>query len=278
MPSRELEELLVANLPLLERLGRAACRGSNMSAEDVEDFLSEVKVKLVDDDYAVLRSFEGRCSMATWLALIVHRQLLDYRSRVWGRFRPSAEAQRLGPLAVRLESLLVRDGKGVAEAVELLRRGGDAIDVAEAEQIASKLPRRAPRPVVVPIEEAEAVGRADTPNPRGRAAAARAVSETMRDAIGELPPQDQTILQFHFAAGYGVAEISRMLGIGQQVLYRRLRRLAALFRERLLAAGIDGDRIRELLDDPGADLDLGLQPETNPSARPSTNDAGIPHD
>lgn len=280
LPETDLESLLIANLPLLERLGRAACRGSQMSAEDVEDFLSDVKVKLVERDYAALRSFEGRCSMATWLALLVQRQLLDYRSRVSGRFRPSAEAQRLGAEAMRLEVLVARDRKPIAVAVEILQREGSSMTSAEAERIVAKLPARVTRPVAVSLESIEADPAAPLADPatsRERINTSRTISKTIRDVVVGLPAQDQAVLQMLFAAGMSVADIARCLGVGQQVLYRRVRRLCAQFRDELSAAGIDAERVRDVLDSPDADLDLGLNAPSDPAIRPS-NETRAAHD
>ncbi len=277
--AEDVEALLVANVPLIERLGRGACRGSNMNAADVEDFLSDVKLKLVENDYAALRGFQGRCSMATWLALVVQRQLLDFRAHIWGRFRASAEARRIGETAVRLESLIVRDGMRIEEAVEFLHRSGADITVTDAERIVAKLPRRRPQPVRVPLDDIDAdrsVPRVEMAAP-DQASASRTISTEIRAAVAGLSPNDQVLLQLHFAAGMPVAEISRSLGVPQQPLYRRLRSLCAQFRERLLAAGIDAARVLDLLDDSSAELDLGLHPSTNPAPGPSIEEEGNPH-
>lgn len=276
----DLEGLLVANLPLLERLVRAACRGSKMSEADVEDFLSDVKLKLVEDDYRVLRSFEGRCSTATWLALIVQRQLLDYRAHVAGRFRPSAEAQRLGAEAIRLEELVVRDRKPVAEAVELLRRSGVSMTLAEAERTVARLPRRQLRAVTVALGDVEAdpaAPPASAGTSRERAAASQTISTTLREAIAGLPMEEQAILRMLFVANMSVAGIARALGREQQPLYRRIRRLCTELRERLLAAGIDAGRVVELLESADADLDVGFDSLSHPDTRPSTR-AGMPYE
>lgn len=279
MVAQDPEALFVANLPLLERLVRAACRTWRMSEADVEDFLSDVKVRLIERDYDALRRFQGRCSMATWLALIVQRQLFDHEARAAGRFRPSAEAQRLGAEAIRLETLIVRDRKPLAEAVEALRRGGSPITRAEAEAIAARLPRRRMRVVTVPLDEAEdepgSKGVGDSP--REAAVASQTISATLREAIAGQPAEDQAILRMLFVAEMSVADIARALGQEQQSLYRRLRRLYAQLRERLLDAGIDAGRARDLLESPDADLELGLDRPSEPAARPSTT-TGMPHD
>jgi len=280
MVAQDLEALLLENLPLLERLVRAACRSWRMSEADVEDFLSDVKLRLIEHDYGVLRNFQGRCSMATWLALIVQRQLLDYRARVAGRFRPSAEAQRLGEEAMRLEALLVRDRKPLPEAVELLRRGGSAMTLADAERIAAKLPRRQTRVTTVALDDvdldpAAPPERFDTS--REREVASQTISATLRQAIAGQTVEEQTILRMLFVAGMSVADIARALGQEQQPLYRRVRRLYAQLRGRLLDAGIDAERVRDLLETPDVDLDLGLDSASETAAGPSTR-TGMPHE
>src|SRR5262245_60854618 len=51
---------LEANLDLVDRLARATARRAGLAASEVDDFLSDVHLKLVEDGYAVLRSFGGR--------------------------------------------------------------------------------------------------------------------------------------------------------------------------------------------------------------------------
>jgi RNA polymerase sigma-70 factor (ECF subfamily) len=43
---------------------------------ELEDMAAEVFATLIDRDYAALRRFEGRCSLASWLAVIARRRCL----------------------------------------------------------------------------------------------------------------------------------------------------------------------------------------------------------
>ena len=69
----------------------------------------------------MLRRFEGRSSLTTYITVVVQRLFLDRRNRLWGKWRPSAEARRLGPTAVLLERLVSRDGWSAEQALETLR-------------------------------------------------------------------------------------------------------------------------------------------------------------
>ena len=62
----------------------AQCRSILLSAPDREDLAAEVMLTIVKDDFAVLRHFRGKSSLATYLTVIsrrvVVRQLLKNRS------------------------------------------------------------------------------------------------------------------------------------------------------------------------------------------------------
>lgn len=275
--SADLERLLVASLPLVDRLSRYFCRGSRMTAEDVDDFVAHVRVHLLENDYAALRAFEGRCKLPTYLALAIQHLLFDYRSRIWGRFRTSAAATRLGPAAVRLEVLLLRDGKSLVEATTVLTTEGYTISGEEAERLARQLPERKPRAVEIDIDEAEASELAVSSDSieiealsRDRRATSRAVADAMLTAMGNLPAEDRTILRLHFDAGMSVADIARSMGLDQRRLYRRIRRICDTLRERLLAANVRADDVADLLGRADSDLDFGLREVRNPAAASST--------
>src|ERR1043165_8030166 len=117
----DCQELLRSTLPFVERLARFVCRNAHVVGADVEDFASTVKLALIEDDYSILRAWEGRSSLATYLTVIMQRLLANERFRTLGRWRPSAEATRLGDAAVQLEMLLVRDERTLADAIPIVR-------------------------------------------------------------------------------------------------------------------------------------------------------------
>lgn len=51
----------------------AQCRSILLSASDREDLAAEVMLTVIDDDYAVLRRFRGKSSLATYLTVIARR-------------------------------------------------------------------------------------------------------------------------------------------------------------------------------------------------------------
>ena len=77
-----------------------------------------MQLKFLERGYDVLRRFEGRSSLKTYLTVVVRRLLLDWQDHTYGKWRPTATALRLGPHAVHLERLMNRDTYSAVEAVQ----------------------------------------------------------------------------------------------------------------------------------------------------------------
>src|SRR5215470_12626759 len=105
----QAEELFRANLALVERVIAGVCRRAGLRDADAEDFASSARLALLEDDYAILRGYEGRAPLGAFLTVVVQRMLSREWLRLRGRWRPSAEAERGGPAAVMLEKLTVKD-------------------------------------------------------------------------------------------------------------------------------------------------------------------------
>ena len=117
-PSVDYEALLVAHLPLIDSVVRAVAHRYWLSADETDDLGGDIRLKLVENDHDVLRKFEGRSSLRTYLMTVVLRHVLDQRNARWGKWRPSVLARQLGPIAILLDQLLTRDGLSFDEAVE----------------------------------------------------------------------------------------------------------------------------------------------------------------
>ncbi len=114
------EALFLEHLPLITRLTKAVARRRHLSPVDTEDFTSIVHLRFIEDDYALLRKFQGRSTLPTFLLVVIHRICLDLQTREWGKWRPSENAKRQGPAAVTLERLLMRDGLTLDEAIAVM--------------------------------------------------------------------------------------------------------------------------------------------------------------
>ena len=258
--------LLTDNLPVIDRAVAFACRRYRFGFDDAEEFAAIVRLKLVENDYAILDAYEGRSSFATFISIVVQRMALDFRIHMWGKWHASAEAKRLGPLAIRLEELLLRDGRTLEEATAVLGK-----DRASLEQLAARLPDRGPRRYDVALDEAASIA-VTKPAVEARLLASdrRRASEhlstVMSALLARLPDDERLIFQLRFEGGMTVAQIARALQLDQKVTYRRMERRMREIKDELQRAGINP---RDALDLIGNDealirFDLGKQ-EPRPS-------------
>jgi RNA polymerase sigma factor (sigma-70 family) len=253
------EQLLLDNLAWLERACAALGRRHGLSHDESDDFLSWARMRLLEDDYATLRKFRGECAVTTYLALVLSTLFRNYRVREWGKWRTSAAARREGPLAVRLEAMVKRDGWTLEAAGERLRTGGaTSLSDRELASLLARLPAHAPRrPLPAgagPLDDAPSPDAADAGVLRGEAGARRAGNEAaLHRAVERLAPRDQVVFRMRFWEGLSVAQIARGLGVPQKGLYRRIERALARMRRELERSGVSREGVRELLDDGGAE-------------------------
>ena len=242
--AEEAQALFLTQLDVIERTIGFVCRRHHLGDLETSDFRSHTLVKLVEGDYGILRKFEGRSSVRTYLTVVIQRLFLDYRNACWGKWRPSAEARRAGPVAVALEQLIVRDEHTFDEACEtLLINRRVPITRRELERLAALLPVRPRRR----FESEEVLSR--LPSTTGAAdhlvesrqhrAKAEEVRVALESALSHMTNQDQLILKMRFEDGRTVAEIATALSLEQKPLYRRLERLLSVLRSRLNASGIE---------------------------------------
>jgi RNA polymerase sigma factor for flagellar operon FliA len=247
------EELFLANLDLIERLSTSICRRNRLSAAEAEDFVSIVRLKFIEKDYEVLRKFQNRSKLSTYLTTVVARLFLDERNRQWGKWRPSALARRLGPLAMTLESLIHREGTPLERACETLKaRHGASESQSALEEIARRLPSRSSRRLVG--EEALSELPAGDPDPETLArqgeeeAVLRKLSAALGRAVAHLPPEDRLILRFRYSEGLTVRQIAQVLRREARPLYRRIEDLHSRLRESLEKEGFRRDDLSTIED------------------------------
>jgi len=267
------EELFGANLELIDRVVAGVCRRSGLRDADAEDFASTVKLALMENDYAILRAYEGRASLETFLSIVTQRLLSRERARMWGRWQPSAEAQRLGAAAVLLEKLLTRDHLSLEQAVPIVLAAEPALARAEIRDLAGRLPQRAQRPRLVALADTEdsfaAHEQADT---RAQEAEARRISlhaaRVVRETLAALPLQDRMLVRFRFGAELSIADTSRLLGVPQRPLYRRIEIVLRRLRDALERAGVSAQLVADVISAAASEgVDFGLHGKNDAAAR-----------
>jgi RNA polymerase sigma factor (sigma-70 family) len=246
------EERFLASLPLAERLITFVCRRHHLSPDEADEFAGVVRLKLIEHDYAVLRAFEGRSSIQTYLAVVIQRLFLDFRISRWGKWRPCAEARRQGPTAILLERLTGRDGLPFDEACQVMRSNHGVVQSdADLEAIQAVLPNR-PRRRTVTDEVLEQI---PGPEPDGEAmvlrhetAAERARGHVaLEQALSGLPGQDRLIIRLRFENGLQVSQMARLLGIDQKQLYRRIETILRVLRVAMESKGISQEAVSQWL-------------------------------
>lgn len=247
------EQLFLAHLGTIERIAAFICRQNHVDPDEAKEFAAEVKLRLLDDDYAVIRKYEGRSAFPTYLTTVIHRLFQERRIEQWGKWRPSAEARRLGDKAIALERLITRDGFTYAEAVQVLTTPeGSPFTVSEIEAIYLRLPPRQPRATLVSDDDSPvAVATHSSPDDGLHAGeterTARKATATVDGVLGEMEAEDQIILRMRFWHARRVAEIAQALGLDQKKTYKRIDRLLARMREALELAGVGRTEIADLL-------------------------------
>jgi RNA polymerase sigma factor (sigma-70 family) len=247
------EQLFLDNLAYIEKVAAQTCRHCHLRKEEAEDFLGEVRLKIMSEYYAVLRQYQGKCSLKSYLTAVIKNQMLDFQDRLWGKWRHSEIAKRLGEVAKLLEKLL-RDGYTFDEAVQILRTNHKVeMSWQELNQIAAKLPPRTPR-----RWEAEEVldslpSSGDQPGSgiieqEKNALRVRAL-EALQKALKSLPTEDQVILRLRQWNGLTVAQISKVLKLDQKPLYKRIEKTKEHLKSEMERQGIRKKDIQDLFDE-----------------------------
>lgn len=264
-PMSKFSQLLERELPLIERITNVICRRSGMQPDEIEEFAAEVKLRLVKNDYAILRAYAGRSSFNTYIAAVIKRMLIDYRRHLRGKWHDSAEAKRLGPLGIDVERAIVRDGRTPQETLTLLKDTHPGITIAEIERIRESLPVKI-RHFRVPIEEADSIESTGDTDRVVRMDMAARISAVVCAFIDNLPAEEQLIYRLRFDCDMTVAQISRSLHRDQQVLYRLLYKHFGALRAELTKVGVDARAVENLIGSDSTLLDFRLK---NRTARPS---------
>jgi len=243
-----IEELFLHSLELVHRLVRCYCHRHRITADDGEELEAEVRVKLLEDDYRILRQCADPAKLPGYLGFVISSTWHDHLRRLHGRKRPSSKAHELGPAAEKLEKLLGQ-GETVAGAYERLKPDFPELTRKDLEGLAEKVKPRAGGQM---NKEIPIVGLA-SPDPgsdqrlegkEGRALKRRALVLVTKH-LAELPEEDRRLLVRVCAGGVKVSRIARSLGLEQKPLYRRLGKRLVDLRHKLEDAGIRWEQLRE---------------------------------
>lgn len=250
-PPDDPKDLFLQSLELIERIADHSCRWSRLRPQEREDFVSLVREKLIEDDYTVIRRFEGRANARfdTYLTIVIERLLLDYQRHLWGKFHSSAEAIRLGPVAVRLEQLVYRDKYSFDEACQILRTNEKVEhSLAELEKLWAKIPPRIPREEggeeLLQFEASRGRRPDQQMADKEREGLLRRVGKALLLVLETLPAEDRLLIRMTLKLK--VSEIARTRKLEQKPLYRRLDKIYKTVRKGLERHGVRREDIKRL--------------------------------
>jgi RNA polymerase sigma factor (sigma-70 family) len=265
------EALFSANLPVIDDVTSQVCRRHRMSPTEAEDFRSDVRLHFLDRNCEVLRRFEGRSSLSTYITVVVQRLFLDRRNRLWGKWRPSAEARRLGPTAVLLERLVTRDGWSTDQALETLRVNHGLVVDDSLRAFSGRLSKRTAMRQLVGEDEALSIASAWQPADANVVRAehdflAKRVQTALDRARQALPSEERLILKMRFDDRIPVADIARALHLNQRRLYRTLEQILEQIATSMANEGVSRTDVQALFAD---------EPLSGPPDRDVAADSGI---
>jgi RNA polymerase sigma factor for flagellar operon FliA len=253
------EQLYLGHLKLIDEIAQHAARRRRFGPEETEDFVSTVRLRLFENDYAIIRKFEGKCNFRTYLTVVINRQMLDYLNHVLGKWRLSAAAKRLGPAAVRLDVLIWRERLSLNEAFEIMRVNEHfEISREEIEALAAQLPdHNPPRRTEGEEELVDRPANVEAPDEwvlgREVAERKREIQEMLRKALDALPEEDRVIIKLR--GELQVAQIAKALHLEQKPLYRRIEKIFKALRSELEKQGVRPEEVAEILSCPERDFD-----------------------
>jgi RNA polymerase sigma factor for flagellar operon FliA len=257
-------EVFETNLSVIERVIERVCRAARLDSADAEDFASCARLHLIENDYDVLRRYDGSAALATYLTVVVQRLLINVRNHELGRWRPSIEAQRMGAAGVLLERLVGRDRRPLAEVVPIVLAADRTLTAQDVASMAERLPERSQRPRPVDLGEVvertvpsteDAAMRIDEAE---RRYLAQRTETALRGALAAMSVEDRMILKMRFGSSMAISDIARILRLPQRPLYRRIESLLARLRAALAREGIGSREADELIGANDSSLDAGI--------------------
>lgn len=262
-PSVDGRALLEDHVALVRRITGFVAHRRSMRHEEGEEFLSWVFEKLLENDARILTEFSGRSTLKTYLTTVILRLSVDFLRRTSGRWQPSAQATRLGPVAIELERMVHRDGRSREEAVQtVLSRHKGAIPEKQLTEMAADIDR-APAPRTVddgPLadfpDQALRPDQGEEAPATGRLLAWR---KSFAREAGRLSGEEKLVLVMRFRDGLPPREIASRIGADARHVSKRIEKALEKLRRRLGQAGIQAEAMEAVIADKTAPLPLDFR-------------------
>lgn len=246
----KLKKLFEDSLPRIKRLMQQVCRKKRFSPADCEDFCSWAVTRLIENDYQKLAGYRGRGPFRCYLATVIARLGMDYCDKLWGKWRPTAAARRLGRAAIALERLLIRDQLAWSEAVQSIQES-QGVSEERLETIYALLPNRPVRRLEDEKDLHLVASQSGNPHRELLAKELKqqwlVVEQLLEKALSSLTEEENLILKLHFRDGIPLSKISQMLDLEENIYHLKDRILRRL-RQDLEDEGIQPEVLRLLFE------------------------------
>jgi RNA polymerase sigma factor for flagellar operon FliA len=245
-PVATFAELLSQHRHHVRQVVHDTARRHHLSLDELSEFSALVDRELERNGYQVLREFEGRSTWETYLTIVIRRLFFEFQAELWGNWRPSAEAMRLGPTAVLLEELVDRDRMELSEAILVMQRT-HRVDA----------PAHRLEELYRALQDARraAAAAAGAAAPEGADARKRAIERALQEALTLLAPDDRLVIALRYRDREPITRIARLLGDDPRPVQRRLERAKDVIRNSLSMQDITPDEINAVLENADQDAD-----------------------
>lgn len=239
--------------------------GLNIENEALE-LSNGVLDALQKDNYRVLREFKGDARITTYITAIISRRAVDLIRKKLGRGREKERAKELGDIGMLLYQRVLKDGVPLPEVFrELQNDGGFPGSLEELETMVQKIKGKNPGSRLPGasqplnggsvVKNGTLVGENEYVIPDTKSDPRDILMETQRKRkmhdviqaiLTQLNGEERLLLRMRFPTGEdekpkSVEQVSRVLGISQKAVYKRITRLLKKCKDTLNREGVTVD-------------------------------------
>ena len=147
--SSDCKKYIDGNFSVLISIITSVCKKLYHIVSDCEECVSDLLLKIVENDYEILRSFPGGkdYKFATYLFTVLYRKAIDIVRIKEGHYRPSTKAKKLGRCTVELEKQLYYSST-LQEAHQTMLNIEECKNITfdDAQKIENKIRRKSGKP------------------------------------------------------------------------------------------------------------------------------------
>lgn len=231
------------------------CRNKQIIGEDKKDFSSQILIKVIDNDYKVLRSYNKKSKLTTYLLTVISNYYIDLKRKEIKRWRPSKKSKNKGPIAVKLDELINKKNYTLEEAHDTLTINHNYnVTLDELSKIASEFKNSTRQ--IRKVSDTHLTTLTDN-NPHTEEAIIKTEDQkTVNDMIRvsvkireNLPGEAKLILKMRFFDDYSISQIGRMLNIKRHAVDKILKDSLKEIKDSLIKEDADFNEITKYINE-----------------------------